>query len=1255
MFVQMSFGPATGFGRMFFRPTAILFLVCLALAAMPGRASAAEDSSGNATVDVSQEKGFGRMIIAFKGRNLLPQYTVKSNNGVLVIQFAEPVKTNVDRVPLVLGDYLTVARRDPDGMALRFALARQVRVNTMDAGEKLFVDLLPTTWLGPPPTLPEAVVRELAQRADAALRAEREAENMRFGLKVMPKLDFRVGRQPTFTRFSFGWNVPFDTQMSRDKDKVLLTFNRPAMVDLSPVQVDPPPGLTDIAADVSDGKLKITLSISPEADVRAFREDQTYVVDLSTGTERPNPLPAQVLKPFQQVPAEAKNRVDAPGNRPTQAQTPPQGSDVVTTQVPMPEAGKPVTAQPAAATVPLKASAKPAVASQPADMPKRVAAVPEPAAAAEPTLSKSPTMDAPAPSEATAPPTAPQDGSALEQTSPGEMRPEMRDPNADVPKIIRAEAKRNGNMVRVAFPFRDRVASAAFKRDFSVWLVFDSKLPIDVNAIQAALGDLAANVVAGKVDQAQTVRIDLTQPALTTMGADGNSWILTIGEMVLEPSRPLLLKRLFRADQQGQLQVDLPDAGMVHELPDPNVGDKIMLVTAYGPARGLIKEQGFAELDALATAQGIAIIPFADDLRVSLEHDVVTIGREKGLSLSSGVGLDHSEVTLPRLGDKPKRVAADASSFDAGDPAAFNEKQLQLQREIADAPEKERTAKRLALASFYIAHRFAPEALGVLRLIAADAPGIERDPGFGVFYAAAQAMTGRLKEAHQVLARPALADSADAALWRTIVDDGLRKCDEGRDAAMQASPAVGSYPPDVQAMFSLAAAECSVELNDFGPAAARLAEIQPDEIDPALAGKYQILQARIMDAAGRPDDALTRLDKAVESEDRRGAAEAEYRRLVILHRDNQISDKDTIDRLKSLVFSWRGDEIELKSLRFLANLQAANGQYRDAFNSMRSAVLVDGTADTTHRLQDEMNKVFLDLFLDGKADTLEPVEALTLYYDFRDMTPVGRQGDEIVRNLADRLISVDLLDQAAEMLSYQVENRLRGVAKAQIAADLAVVYMLNRKPDRALAVLNKTRQSALPASIERQRRVVEARALSEVGRGELALELLAPLVGSDVDRLKADIAWKAKDWRGAGERLETMLAGRWSDRTPLDNQERLDVLRAAIGYALAADQLSLDRLRGKFAAKMRDSPNSRAFDVVTAPIQTQGSEFRDIAKQIASVDTMRSFLDEYRQQYMKSSRPAKPADPTKGPLPPGPLPPAAQSSQQPTPANPPKA
>ena len=59
----------------------------------------------------------------------------------------------------------------------------------------------------------------------------------------------------------------------------------------------------------------------------------------------------------------------------------------------------------------------------------------------------------------------------------------------------------------------------------------------------------------------------------------------------------------------------------------------------------------------------------------------------------------------------------------------------------------------------------------------------------------------------------------------------------------------------------------------------------------------------------------------------------------------------------------------------------------------------------------------------------------------------------MIRRLADRLVAVDLLDQAAELLQHQVDHRLQGAARAQVATRLAVIYLMNRKADRALATL----------------------------------------------------------------------------------------------------------------------------------------------------------------------------------------------------------
>lgn len=1189
----------------------------------PGPAMAAGETAA-AEVTASAEKGFGRLVITFKDRQLVPQFSTRLNSGVLVVQFAEAVTVDVDRLPNLLPQYVTIARRDASGQAIRLGLARQVRVNAMEAGERLFVDLLPSTWTGPPPALPEAVVQELAKRAEQALKAQREAEKQRFGVKVLPKLDFRVGRHPTFTRFSFGWNVPFDTAMARDKETVTLTFNRLAEIDFAPVLADPPPTLREIAAEPDGDKLKIIMTVAPEADVRAFREEQTYVVDLSNGKPA-NAAEAALRKALDGGAGVAGRQVvTAPGLQPTDA--PPAA----------PKAATPATTAPAAARTDPMPKLPPL---DPEDPTVKATETRLPAVGEVPPAPAAPAAKAePSPSSGTA------EGAVGDQAASGEARPEVNVQRSSDVRIVRVEAKRIGNIVRVAFPFPTRVASAAFKRDENLWLVFDSVLPMDLRAITAVLGPLARDVTVNRTERGQTVKIHLSEPMLTTLGADGNSWILSIGEMVLEPARPLQVRREFRGSGEGVLKIDLADAGTVHTVNDPSAGDRIHVVTAFGPPRGLLKAYRFIELDTLQSAHGVAVVPRTDDLQVGLEHGAVTMSRERGLTLSTG-SLAVPSLEIPRAERKQPKRSVDASTFEVRNPGEFTARVRQLIEAVAEAPDLQKNQARFDLAEFYIAHRFGPEALGVLRLMAHVEPGIERDPGFIVLFGAAQTMTGRHDAARRALSRTEVADNPDALVWRAIAAVGDQRWEEARDAAERAGGAVATYPADVQALFTLGAAEASVELNQFAAAQSRLADVEPNDISADLRARFDILQARIADAAGRPEDAMDRLDRVAASNDRRAVAEAEYRRLRMLVRDAKIEPAEAIDRLQSLAFGWRGDEVELKTLRFMATLQAKHGLYRDAFRAMRNAVAVAPEAETTRLLQDDMSKEFVSLYLDDKADRMAPIEALTLYYDHRDLTPIGRLGDEIVRKLADRLVGVDLLDQASELLTYQVDHRLRGVAKAQIAADLAVLHLLDRKPDKALAVLNKTRQGQLPVSVERQRRVVEARALSDSGRADLALEMLAPLGGSDVDRLRADILWKGKRWREAGERLEAMLGGRWSEGPPLDDQERHDVLKAAVAYALANEPAAIGRLRSKFSAKMKSSPNAATFDVVTAPIQSQGTEFRAVAREIAAVDTMRSFLDEYRTQYMKSpakglDRSAAPAD---GKEPPKPAAPATDA------------
>jgi hypothetical protein len=112
---------------------------------------------------VSTSGGFARIVIAFPGE---AKAEAEIADGVLSIAVPRSIPLNLQRLPQYLAGYVLSANRDSD--ILRLTLARKLRVNTMAAGEKLYVDLLPETWTGLPPGLPKEVIADLARKARAA-------------------------------------------------------------------------------------------------------------------------------------------------------------------------------------------------------------------------------------------------------------------------------------------------------------------------------------------------------------------------------------------------------------------------------------------------------------------------------------------------------------------------------------------------------------------------------------------------------------------------------------------------------------------------------------------------------------------------------------------------------------------------------------------------------------------------------------------------------------------------------------------------------------------------------------------------------------------------------------------------------------------------------------------------------------------------------------------------------------------------------
>ena len=182
----------------------------------------------------------------------------------------------------------------------------------------------------------------------------------------------------------------------------------------------------------------------------------------------------------------------------------------------------------------------------------------------------------------------------------------------------------------------------------------------------------------------------------------------------------------------------------------------------------------------------------------------------------------------------------------------------------------------------------------------------------------------------------------------------------------------------------------AVEVRDYGGGrwfAGRIhLQLGPGRRDPISS-----FSSRVMEGLGRAFRGRCPLPDGVGIDDRPAAmrGRAARNRAAPVDRGDMKRD-DAAAALRSLTTSWRGDETEAEALQLLGRIYAEDGHIvtrsGDAYGADGlSAVRNDARASTTRRRW--RSRGFSSA---AKGDSLPPIDALSLFYDYRDLTPVGQ-------------------------------------------------------------------------------------------------------------------------------------------------------------------------------------------------------------------------------------------------------------------------
>ena len=841
------------------------------------------------------------------------------------------------------------------------------------------------------------------------------------------------------------------------------------------------------------------------------------------------------------------------------------------------------------------------------------AAKPKPTATTASTALSAPAATAPAstaPASTAPASTAPAKPAPAAATAPSQPAP-ARPAAAGAATTAAPEPPTAAKTFSISVPWDQPVGAAIFARAGYLWMVFDKHQDVDIKLLRR-LGGEAVTFAEQMPSKAVTILRLILQPDYKpSVRRDGLLWVIDLAADAVPPDNPIDVVAPARLANGTGIALAVKDPGNVIDFIDPEVGDTIVVVPVGAQGAGVYPGHDTPDLQLLPTLQGVAIVPHTDAIDVKTARNGVSI------ALPAGQNMQLSAPATPaRAG--AAALTAGTGLFDVpgwrGDSDHFDKAAKAIEDGLADLSPSQIAPANLHAAQFYFANGYAAECLGYLRLAAAaDATIVDTAP-FRSLRGACSFLMGRYVEAQGDLDNPLLKDDGEAQLWRAAAHAApIDTPAEWNKPLSVGLPLIKNYPKPLKWPLAEQIAKAALADGDDGTARDAI------EVMNSLAGpsneknEVDYMTGALEELKGQFDRAIANYDRAKGGDSREYRARAAVAQTELLLRTKKITAKEAAERLDKLRFAWREGDFEFNLLNRLAQLQTEAEEYPEALRTYRTLTTNYGDNPAIGQVKQAMTDTFTKLYLGGAADAMPPVAAIGLYDEFRDLTPTGPSGDEMIRKLADRLVKVDLLDRAGALLRYQITYRLKGLDKARIGAQLALLDLLDKRPGDAVDALKTSDVDGLPPELTAQRHHILARALADLDRGPDAIAALKDDTSREAQLLRTEIYTRMKDWADASDVYAALLPE--PDRgTKLSEDDAQLVINWATDLTLGKDDRGLAALRRTYGPAMVGTSYQAAFELLTSAPDKQVTNFPGLAEKIKQAQDFKTFIASYKEK-----------------------------------------
>jgi hypothetical protein len=782
---------------------------------------------------------------------------------------------------------------------------------------------------------------------------------------------------------------------------------------------------------------------------------------------------------------------------------------------------------------------------------------------------------------------------------------------------------------------------------------------------------------ASKIDipDVTIIRIVEATPLGVSMTASGKSWIVDVTDGgKAAPTQTIEQRRETLADGASSLLLRTNGPGRVAKVTDPG-GGELYVVPVRPPGLGIAEQAGWPGFQLLPSYQGIVIASLGDAITVdSLSQGVViTTGPQGELGPIAKEPQEGEQVaSQEQETEEPEQEAAtqlsppkeeqpilvsvpglfDLPTWRRGGEATFTSDARRLENAVTTASEADKAAARMALGEFYFAHGLIGEAESALSQIGREGRSELDQRQLALLTGAVQTLDDQLDKARANLSGKSLQGVAEANLFLGLLAAKEEKWEEAAQYLTGALPNIADYPKPIRENIYVTA---GTALNSAGNpiGAKRFADaLRQDQPSRDARDRLTYLDGQIALRVGERDQALALWASLAHSSLDDIKARSQFDLVEERLKGGEMKPSEAIAPLEALRFVHRGGEFEFKLLRKLGALYLGENQSRKGLVALRSAAANFPNRPEAKEIGEQMSSAFRELYLDGGADRLSPLTAVALYDEFRELTPAGADGDRMMSLLADRLVNVDLLGRAGELLDTLVAKRLSGLDKAHAGTRLAAIRMLDQKPELALKALKDSAvDEMMPPDLVAERKRLEARATFDSGDTLGGIRMLEGDPSLEAKWLRADMQWRVREWPAAATALGDLIEG--EEQAMADERaafkEAVDpaknpaaavgsaeagqqlaakqdqhfkdrvaplLLNRAVALSLASDRRGLKTLANEYGERMEGTDQAKAFAMLTA---ADNGLIESVSAEMAAVDRIDAFVADYRERLKKAS------------------------------------